>query len=64
MNKGEKMTYDDLKEHINAIAKYCDSVKCYGCIFGYDHGFYCVLRDVFPGLWEERFMEVKGNDSQ
>ena len=58
------MTYDEMRKHIVAIAKYCDSVKCYGCIFGYDHGFYCVLRDVFPGLWEERFMEVKGNDSQ
>lgn len=58
------MTYDDFKEHIDAIAKYCGSVKCEDCLFCYDYGRSCTLLDVFPSLWEERFMEVKGNDSE
>lgn len=45
------MTYDDLKEHIIAVAKYCDSVKCGECLFAHDFGYYCTLRDVRPRLW-------------
>lgn len=56
------MNYDDLKELTDAIVKYCNSVKCDNCLFGYDFGRSCTLRDVFPSLWEKKFIEVKGND--
>ena len=47
------MTFDELKEHIDAISKYCDSVKCDNCLFGYNYVYYCTLRGVCPRLWKK-----------
>ena len=54
------MTYDDLKEHICEISKYCDSVKCGDCLFGYDFGYYCTLREVRPSLWKKEIYGGEG----
>ena len=54
------MIYDDLKELTDAIVKYCDSVKCDNCLFGYDFGYYCTLRDVRPRLWEKEIYGGEG----
>ena len=54
------MTYDEMRKHIVAIAKYCDSVNCGECLFGYDYGCYCTLRDVCPRLWEKEIYGGEG----
>lgn len=37
------MTYDDLKEHIVAISKYCYGVNCSDCHFTFDNGDKCLF---------------------
>ena len=54
------MTYDEMRKHIVAIAKYCDSVNCGDCLFGYDYGCYCTLRNVCPRLWEKEIYGGEG----